>query len=81
MTVMTMLKLEDLYDPSKVITNSSPITKNEFSPDGIFSTVIFGEDTDTDSLDIVGWVDLGDNYIISPLMYTRLAKLFKQHIS
>lgn len=80
MTVMTMLKLEDLYDPSKVITNASPITKNEFSPDGIFSTVIFGEDTDTDSLDVVGWVDLGDNYIISPLMYTRLAKLFKQRV-
>ena len=80
MTTMTMIKFEDLYDPSKVITNSNPITKNEFSPDGIFSTVIFGEETDADNLDIVGWIDLGDNYVIAPLMYTRLAKLFKQRV-
>ena len=80
MTVMSMVRFEDLYDPSKVITNSNPINKNEFSEDGIFSTVIFGEDNDSDNLDTVGWIDLGDNYVISPLMYSRLAKLMKQRV-
>ena len=80
MTVMSMVRFEDLYDPSKVITNSNPINKNEFSEDGIFSTVIFGEENDSDNLDTVGWIDLGDNYVISPLMYSRLAKLMKQRV-
>ena len=80
MTMMQIIRFEDLYDPSKVLTNPNPIEKNEFSPDGIFSTIIFGEDSDPDKLDVVGWVDLGSNYVITPLIYSRLAKLMNQRI-
>ena len=80
MTVMSMIKFEDLFDPEKVITNPAPIIKNDFSDDGIFSTVIFGEETDSDNLDVIGWIDLGTDFVIAPLMYTRLAKLFRQRV-
>ena len=80
MTMMQMIKFEELFEPKNVLTNPNPIDKKEFSPDGIFSTVIFGEDSDPDKLDVVGWVDLGNNYVISPLIYSRLAKLMNQRV-
>ena len=77
MTRLDMIRFEEMFDESKVVTSSSPISKNEFSKDGIFSELIFGEETQADNVDSIGWIDLGNNYIINPLMYTRIARLIK----
>jgi len=80
MTKIEMMRFEDFYDPKKVVTNSNPISRNEFSVDGIFSESIFGKESDPDNIDSIAWIDLGDNYIMYPLMYSRVSKLIKPSI-
>ena len=80
MTRLDMIRFEDYFDPNKVITNSNPIVKNEFSKDGIFSEDIFGKENDPDNIDSIAWIDFGENYVISPLMYSRIEKLIKASV-
>lgn len=80
MTRIKILNFDDYFDPNKVITNSTPVLKGEFTNDGLFSETIFGEEKDPNNLDTIGWIDFGDNYIISPIMFPRIRKLLKPKV-
>lgn len=78
MTKLVMLDMVKEFDPNKVVRNSNPINKGEFTQDGIFSEEIFGPESEINNIDSIAWIDLGeDNYIMPPLMYHRVAKLIK----
>ena len=78
MTRLVMLDMMKEFNPEKVIKNSNPILKGEFTQDGLFSEEIFGPEDEVNNVDNIGWIDLGkDNYILPPLMYHRVAKLIK----
>lgn len=62
------------YDSEKVVTNHNPLENKVFTDDGIFSETIFGN-YHTSSKFQRGWIDLGDNYIINPLLFPFLKKV------
>src|SRR5699024_11158583 len=67
--------------PELFITNPNSIdSKGDFTEDGIFSRVIFGEDEDLDNVERYGIIYLGDNYVLDPLAYRRLNKLLSKAV-
>lgn len=76
-----LVNFKEDFNPEKVVTNPTPLVKGEFTPDGLFSEEIFGPESDTDNVDSMAWIDLGDqNFIISPLAYTRIRKLVGRQV-
>lgn len=63
------------FDAQSVVTNHNPLENKAFTKDGIFSEEIFGN-YHTSSEFKRGWIDLGDNYIINPLLFPFLKKVF-----
>lgn len=75
----------DLVEKGKVITNKDPLNKTNrkgegeiFSDDGLYSSIIFGDENDPESLEQLGWIDFEGNYLINPLYYDRLVRLFQK---
>jgi len=67
-----------IFDPNMVITSTDAVNKdNEFTDEGIYSEKIFGSYQDNDSIDKIGWIDLGpNNHIIRPIAFDALKRLF-----
>lgn len=70
---LNIINFDDLFDPEMVVTSSTPVSRQKFHEDGIYSPRIFG-DIKTDKELKRGWVTFGDNYVINPVMYTFLKK-------
>lgn len=62
------------FNPDKVVTNSNDYEQKKFTEDGIYSEKIFG--SYQDNTYIRGWIDFGDYYIINPVMFNFLKKVF-----
>lgn len=63
-----------IFNGEKEITNPTHIDNNmKFTEDGIFSELIFPEEQ---SIDELGWISFNNNYIINPIMYNYIQKLF-----
>jgi hypothetical protein len=70
------IPMDTLYDPERIVTNPNPLKNDGFSEDGVFSEKIFGEESNPSNTDTLGWIDFGNHYIINPLMYYRLKRVF-----
>ena len=67
-----------MYDPEKVISSSEYYdNKKQFTPNGLFSETIFGKNSDPEGADKIGWINMGDIQIISPIFFERLKKVLK----
>ena len=78
---LKLIDFHDIFDPDKVITSSEYlVNKKKFNDEGIFSEKIFGANADNTPTDIIGWIDFGDTYIINPIMYDRVKKVFTNKI-
>ena len=62
------------FDAERVVTNHNPMENKVFTEDGIFSEEIFGNYHTSNKLQRA-WIDLGDNYIIHPLLFPYLKKV------
>lgn len=62
------------FNPDKVVTNSNDYEQKKFTEDGIYSEKIFG--SYQDNTYIRGWIDFGNYYIINPVMFNFLKKVF-----
>lgn len=72
-----VLDFKDIFDREKLISSTEYIEKKKFTDDGIFSEKIFGENSDNQDIDILGWIDFGETQIISPIFFSRIKKLIK----
>ena len=71
-----LIDFNELYDERYKITNYKDIDRDKkFTDDGIFSETVFGSLTD-DNIETIGWIDLGQHYIINPIMYNHIKRLF-----
>ncbi|QPI16996.1 DNA-directed RNA polymerase beta' subunit [Staphylococcus phage vB_StaM_SA1] len=70
-----LLKNKDLSKLPVVTNHESIDKKGDFTEDGIFSEKIFGPDSDVDNITNEAIIDLGNNFIITPLGYDRVKKL------
>ncbi|QXN67923.1 DNA-directed RNA polymerase subunit beta' [Listeria phage LPJP1] len=78
MTRVRIIDFRELIEQDKIITNHEPVTKKEkkYSIDGIFSEEIYGPEVERDNIDNFGYVDFKNNYVVNPIMFDRLIKLF-----
>lgn len=73
---LDFLNFNDIFDPTKVIKNANPVKDKKFDDDGVYSERIFGKNQDTDNIDVLGWIDFGGYYIVNPIGFERLKKIF-----
>lgn len=69
-----LVDFEKDFDKESVVTNHNPLENKAFTKDGIFSEEIFGNYHTSSELKR-GWIDLGENYIINPLLFPFLKKV------
>lgn len=72
---LEFLNFEDIFDPEKVITSANPLKDKKFDDNGVYSERIFGSNQDASNIDVLGWIDFGGYYIISPIGFERLKKV------
>jgi DNA-directed RNA polymerase beta' subunit len=73
-----IIKFEKIYNPDNEITSSEFISKKKsFNDEGLFSERIFGENSDSKGIDILGWINFHGYKIISPTFFKRLQKVLK----
>lgn len=75
---LNVIQYEDIFDESKVVTSAEIVKDKKFNEEGLFSETIFGNEKDPNNLDTLGWIDLGDYYIVNPIFFERLKKVFKK---
>ena len=75
---LNVLRYEDIFNPDKEVLSGEPVKDKKFNDEGIFSETIFGNENDSSNLETMGWITLGDYYIINPIFFERLKKVFKK---
>lgn len=78
---LKFINFNELFDPEMVISSSNYYdSRKNFDPKGLFSEEYFGKNEDDTPIDRMGWIQLNDIEIISPVFYKRLEKIFKPSI-
>ena len=62
------INFDDMFDSNKVIKDFNLFEDDNFSKFGLFSEEIFKDGS-------IGWIDLGNHYIINPVFYNFLNKI------
>ena len=75
-----VIDFKKIYKKENEITSSDFINKKKFNDDGLFSERIFGENSDNRDVDVLGWINFGKYYIISPTFFKRIEKCIKPKI-
>ena len=80
---LKFIDFKDLFDSERLITSSEILDskKKKFNDEGIFSEKLFGNYSDASvPAHVIGWINFGENYIISPIFYDRLKSVFTNKI-
>ena len=85
---LNFVNYNDIFDPDKVIGSANLLDpslkddngKKKFDDNGIFSERIFGLSDDKNTVEIIGWIDFGDYYIINPLAFSRIKKVIRKDL-
>lgn len=75
---LELIDFNEEFDETKVLDNPVPLENKKFSSGGVYSEEIFGnyhEESQQDNL-TRGWIDFGENYIINPILFPFVKKVF-----